>query len=173
MPDEQKTESLETEVEQILEEARMVLPGIQALFGFQLIAVFNQRFDEVLSDPGKSLHLAALVLTAIAVGLIMAPAAYHRQVERDRVSRYFANYASLLITVAMAPLALALAIEVSLVAFLVTGQLSTSSSIGAALVVFLAWVWYVFPTYRRRKRMRLPKTTGRDYFASRRNVGSR
>jgi membrane protein YdbS with pleckstrin-like domain len=173
MPDEQKTESLETEVEQILEEARMVLPGIQALFGFQLIAVFNQRFDEALSDPGKSLHLAALVLTAIAVGLIMAPAAYHRQAERDRVSRYFANYASFLITVAMAPLALALAIEVSLVAFLVTGQLSTSSSIGAALVLFLAWVWYVFPTYRRRKRMRRPKTTRRDYFASRRNVGSR
>jgi hypothetical protein len=29
-----KKESLETEVEQILEEARMVLPGLQALFGF-------------------------------------------------------------------------------------------------------------------------------------------
>ncbi|TLG71825.1 hypothetical protein [Methylocystis sp. B8] len=27
-----------------IEEARMVLPGIQALFGFQLIAVFNNRF---------------------------------------------------------------------------------------------------------------------------------
>jgi hypothetical protein len=27
-----------------IEEARMVLPGIQALFGFQLIAVFNERF---------------------------------------------------------------------------------------------------------------------------------
>ena len=25
----------------------MVLPGIQALFGFQLIAVFNQRFESI------------------------------------------------------------------------------------------------------------------------------
>jgi len=27
----------------------MVVPGIQALFGFQLVAEFNQRFDVVLS----------------------------------------------------------------------------------------------------------------------------
>ena len=32
----------------ILEECRMVLPGIQALFGFQLIAVFNSTFAESL-----------------------------------------------------------------------------------------------------------------------------
>src|SRR4029077_15687373 len=51
MAEEDERESLETEVEQALEEARMVLPGIQALFGFQLIAVFNQRFDQALGDP--------------------------------------------------------------------------------------------------------------------------
>jgi hypothetical protein len=33
----------------LLDECRMVLPGIQALFGFQLIAVFNQRFEQDLS----------------------------------------------------------------------------------------------------------------------------
>jgi hypothetical protein len=33
-----------------IEEARMVLPGIQALFGFQLIAVFNERFKELTKD---------------------------------------------------------------------------------------------------------------------------
>ena len=60
MPDEQKTESLETEVEQILEEARMVLPGIQALFGFQLIAVFNQRFDEALERSREVFTLGRL-----------------------------------------------------------------------------------------------------------------
>ena len=34
-----KTEKMAREA---IEEARMVLPGIQALFGFQLIAVFSQ-----------------------------------------------------------------------------------------------------------------------------------
>jgi len=34
----------------LLDECRMVLPGIQALFGFQLIAVFNDRFKHDLSQ---------------------------------------------------------------------------------------------------------------------------
>ena len=152
MAQQEATESLETEIEQVLEEARMVLPGIQALFGFQLIVVFNDRFGQSLGDAGKRLHLAALVLTAIAIGLIMAPAAYHRQAERERVSRYFANYASLLVTLAMAPLSIALAMEVSLVTFLVTGQPALGALIGIALILFLVWLWYMFPAYRKRKR---------------------
>ena len=39
--------SLKDQARNVLEEARMVLPGIQALFGFQLIAVFNQRFESI------------------------------------------------------------------------------------------------------------------------------
>jgi small-conductance mechanosensitive channel len=147
--EDEKSESLETEVEQILEEARMVLPGIQALFGFQLIAVFSERFDQALGEPGKRLHVTAVVLTAVAIGLIMAPAAYHRQAERDRVSRYFANYASFLITLAMAPLSIALAMEVALVAFLATGQPAASTLIGTAVILFMVWLWYVFPAYRK------------------------
>jgi hypothetical protein len=38
-------EDLERAATHVLEEARMVLPGIQALLGFQLIAVFSSRFD--------------------------------------------------------------------------------------------------------------------------------
>jgi len=34
-------------ISHLLEECRMVLPGIQALFGFQLIAVFNQPFGPI------------------------------------------------------------------------------------------------------------------------------
>ena len=146
-----KKESLETEVEQILEEARMVLPGLQALFGFQLIAVFNERFAQALGQFGQDLHLVALVLTAIAIGLTMAPAAYHRQAERGRVSRYFADYASRVITLAMTPLAIALSVEVSLVAFLVTGRPAISGAIGTTLISFLAGLWYAFPSYRMRK----------------------
>jgi hypothetical protein len=151
MASEEKNEPLETEVEQILEEARMVLPGIQALFGFQLIAVFNERFEHALGPVGQKLHLCAVVLTALAIGLIMAPAAYHLQAERGRVSRYFANYASWLITMAMAPLLLALSVEVSLVAFIVLGNTAVSSLIGSGLMLFLASLWYFFPTYRRRR----------------------
>ncbi len=63
----------------VLDECRMVLPGIQALFGFQLIAVFNDRFAQL--PPGhQAAHLAAMALVALSAGLVMTPAAYHRAV---------------------------------------------------------------------------------------------
>jgi hypothetical protein len=150
MAQDEKKESLNDEVEQILEEARMVLPGLQALFGFQLIAVFNERFSQ-LANAQKDMHLVAVLLTAVAIGLIMAPAAYHRQAERDCISRYFADYASRLIATAMAPLAIALSIEVTLVGGLITGNPLVGWLVGAALLAFLAWLWFVFPEYKKRR----------------------
>jgi hypothetical protein len=38
--------ALEEKTRTTIEEARMVLPGVQALFGFQLIAVFNNSFHD-------------------------------------------------------------------------------------------------------------------------------
>ena len=40
-------ESLKDDMRNVLEEARMVLPGTQALFGFQTMAVFSDRFAEM------------------------------------------------------------------------------------------------------------------------------
>ena len=56
----------------------MVLPGIQALFGFQLIAVFSPGFSEKLSSGEQELHFVSIVLVVISVALVMAPAAIHR-----------------------------------------------------------------------------------------------
>src|ERR1700694_2387015 len=76
----EQKESLVEETRAILEEARMVLSGIQALFGFQLIAVFNTRFDELA--PLQTIHLITLVAGAVSMSLVMTPAAYHRIAER-------------------------------------------------------------------------------------------
>src|SRR5258705_13998154 len=78
--------SLEEETRTVIEEARMVLPGIQAFFGFQLIVVFNNRFQE-FTHTEQVLHLIALLLLAVSIALIMTPAAYHRIAERGMVSR--------------------------------------------------------------------------------------
>src|SRR5258708_1326536 len=97
-----------------IEEARMVVPGIQALFGFQLIAVFNQRFHDLTASE-QTLHFCALILIALAIAIIMTPAAYHRLVERGSVSGFFIELASRLIAAAMLPLTVALCLEVYLV----------------------------------------------------------
>lgn len=94
-----------------IEEARMVLPGIQALFGFQLVAAFNQRFTE-LTASNQYLHYAALVGTAISAAIIMTPAAYHRIAERYTNSTRFIRIASRLVALAMVPLMLAICADV-------------------------------------------------------------
>src|SRR5262249_19943123 len=48
----------------LLDECRMVLPGIQALFGFQLIAVFNTRFDRDVPHALQVWHFISVILVA-------------------------------------------------------------------------------------------------------------
>jgi hypothetical protein len=150
--DEVKTETLEQEANHVLEEARMVLPGIQALFGFQLIAVFNERFATELAGYQQRLHLGAIVLVALAVALIMAPAAYHRQAERGQVSRHFIDVASNLLTWAMAPLLLGIVLDVFLVSHLVLGDESLSLAITVPMFAVFVGMWFVYPRFKARRK---------------------
>ncbi|HYD04121.1 MAG TPA: DUF6328 family protein, partial [Reyranella sp.] len=76
-------------------EARMLLPGVQAFMGFQLMAVFNQRFEE-FSAGEQATHFVAFLLVTLTMGLLMAPAAYHRQAERCMVTERFIKMSSTL-----------------------------------------------------------------------------
>ena len=144
-------ESLEEEATHATDEARMVLPGVQAILGFQLIAVFNQRFQE-LSEGRQILHLAAFVLLAAAMGLIMAPAAYHRQAERGCITRRFVTLASFLLTVALAPLVLGVAIDAYLLTWLVVGRELPSLCVAGGLLSLLAGLWFLLPQTAKRAR---------------------
>jgi hypothetical protein len=137
-------EDLSKIAQQTVEEARMVLPGIQALFGFQLIAVFNARFTQ-LSFFDQLLHFSALVLVAIATALIMTPAAYHRMVEPRGVSSFFVRLASRLIALAMVPLMVALCVEVYILATVVFSDHFTSVALGLSLFAVFAGLWFVLP----------------------------
>src|SRR4051812_20042005 len=98
-----ETESLPLSraVKFLLDECRMVLPGIQALFGFQLIVVFNAGFSELLTDRERHLHLAAIGLIAVAIAFIMAPAACHRQVDPRTLSDAFVRLSTRLMLLSM------------------------------------------------------------------------
>jgi hypothetical protein len=150
---EEQKESLVEETRTILEEARMVLPGIQALFGFQLIAVFNARFDE-LTATLQTLHLIALVAGAISMSLVMTPAAYHRIAERGRTSSRFTALASWLIAAAMAPLALSIALDAFVVSVMIVGNPVVGALIGASLATMFVAMWFVWPTVEARRRHR-------------------
>lgn len=144
-------ESLEDEATHATDEARMVLPGVQAVLGFQLVAVFNQRFV-ALSSTEQVVHLAAFLLVALAMGLMMTPAAYHRQVERGIVSRRFVDLTSTLLTVAMLPLIAGLSFDTYLIARLILEESTAAVCVASAVAVALASLWFALPAaYRRLK----------------------
>ena len=143
--------SLEAATGFILEECRMVLPGIQTLFGFQLIAVFSDAFHEKLSEPQQLLHLAATVLVAVSVALVMAPAALHRRVERHSVSERFIDLSSRLLLAGMFPLAVSIALEAYLVSAVILGRPTEAWWVAAGLLVVFAALWLGLPARERRR----------------------
>lgn len=134
---------LAKQVEDLLDECRIVLTGLQVLFGFQLAVVFSQRFDQVLAKPQQELHLLAMALIAVAIGLIVTPAAYHRQVEPQEASDRFVLWSSWLLLAALPPFGIAVAIELYLVAQVVLDWAALWIA-GAALLVFVA-LWLGLP----------------------------
>src|SRR5215471_223812 len=115
-PEQKVTLPLPEAVTHLLEECRMVLPGLQALLGFQSIAIFNAGFDAKLTPTEQRLHLLALGLVALAGALVMAPASYHRPARPQEVSVHFLTLASRLLLGAMILLVLGLGIDFYVIA---------------------------------------------------------
>ena len=142
---EREPQSLADSVSNILEEARMILPGTQTLFGFQLIVVFNQTFQDRLSAAEQYLHLVATALVALATALLLAPAAYHRRVEPEAVSRRFVLLSTRLLSWSMTPLALAVCADFYLVASVATRRGLLSAVLAVALLAVFVGLWIVLP----------------------------
>ncbi|HEV3468857.1 MAG TPA: DUF6328 family protein [Pyrinomonadaceae bacterium] len=142
---------LSDKIKHVLTEARVVLPGAQALLGFQLIAVLTESFER-LPDISKYVHLASLGFIAVTVVLLMTPAAYHRIVEQGEETEHFHRFASKMVVAALVPLALGLAGGVYVVVQKVTD--SVLVSVVASLVILaLFWeLWFGITLYRRTQR---------------------
>ncbi len=128
----------------------MVVPGLQALFGFQMMSVFNARFES-LPQIDQMLHLAATMLTTVAIVLIMSPTAYHRIVEPQMGSSFFVRFASALVALAMAPLMISLSIDVFVVADLLLGDNAASVALAAPLLTLFCGFWFIYPLIQRRR----------------------
>jgi len=136
---------LDSAASHILEECRMVLPGVQALFGFQLIAVFNHGFSERLSHVEQLVHLVAIVLTVLAMALVMTPAALHRQAEPKQVSERFIWLGSHMVLASMFPLALAVGLDAYVVASLIVKNDVLAAFVALGILLVFAALWLFMP----------------------------
>ena len=141
--------SLNDAASHVLEECRTVVPGMQALFGFQLIAVFSSAFGEQLSSMERMLHLIAIVLVTIAIALVMTPAALDNQTEPLAVSSRFIRISSRLLMASMAPLALGLCLDIYLVARVIVGTRGVAATVAASLLGVFIVLWLLLPRVSR------------------------
>ena len=128
----------------LLEECRMVLPGIQALLGFQLVAVFSSEFDRKLDMVDQRIHLVATFLVALAVVLVMTPAAYSRQAHPREVSEGFIRACTRLLLLGMFPLAVGVCLEFYLIAQAILHS-TLSAVLASVLFAMFVVFWIVLP----------------------------
>lgn len=132
---------LATRITHVLTEARVVLPGAQALLGFQLAAVLTDAFGR-LPKSSQYMHLASLGMLAASIVLLMAPAAFHRIVERGEDSERLHRFSSAMIISAQVPLALGIACDFYIVADHVLNAPTLSLGLAVASLVFFYGLWF-------------------------------
>jgi hypothetical protein len=142
---------LSEKVDHVLAEARVILPGAQALLGFQLITVLAEGFEK-LQPALKYLHLLSLMLIALSTILLMSPAAYHRIVERGEDTERFLKLAGRFVVASMIPLALGVSLNFFVVVYKVTAS-GTLSIFGTALLLIMFFgFWFGYTFYERQRR---------------------
>ena len=147
--DEGKPTPVKEKIDHVLTEARIVLPGAQALLGFQFVTFLMEGFEK-LPRQLQLLHYVALGLVALCAILLMTPPAYHRLVERGEDTEGFQQLASRFVCWAMIPLALGITTDF----YVVTSKVAQSSRVALALsaVVLALFIglWFLFPMIRAR-----------------------
>jgi hypothetical protein len=135
---------LATKIEQLLTEARVIIPGAQALFGFQFIAMLTSGFEK-LPQGAKLVHAVALCLIAVNVVVLMTPAALHRLSFNGEDTQNFLRIGSALVIAAPVFLAGGIACEFYVVLQKTFDHHSLAVGGGAAAFLLLALMWYGFP----------------------------
>lgn len=129
----------------ILDESRMILPGIQALFGFQLIVVFNDTFTQKLNVFEQRLHLLAIVLVVITTVIIMTQAMFHRQTALQDVEEEFIRVATRLLLISMFPLMASVCLEFYLICRVILNNIPLSVILALGVFAFFLTLWIGLP----------------------------
>ena len=142
MKEEHQTD-LTTRVKQVLIECRVVLPGAQALLGFQFIIMWMTAFYKI-PQIWKMLHLASLVAVAVSTILLITPAAYHRIVEQGEDSEMLHHITAQLLLGAMVFLALGMCGDFYVVCRMTGIGMAASTTLALILLAFFYGAWFGF-----------------------------
>jgi hypothetical protein len=143
---ETEKQRLDRNLDELLAELRVALPGVQVLFAFLLVLPFNQRFPELSSFQRGTYFVTLLLATAASICLI-APTAHHRIEFRARDKKRIVFGATRLSIVGLTLLALAMSGAVLLITdFVYAG--TTAAITSAGVLLLFALLWYAIPIKR-------------------------
>lgn len=137
------------ELDELVGELRVVLPGVTVLFAFLLTVPFTATFDSV-RGLDRLAYFVAFIATGLAVVLLTGETAYHRLQPQRYDKEEMIRTATRQALTAIALVAIAL----SAVTFLVTDLLystSVATVTALALLVVAATTWLALPWRRRRR----------------------
>ncbi|WP_375478463.1 DUF6328 family protein [uncultured Jatrophihabitans sp.] len=146
---ETRTEQLDRNWNELLQELRVIQTGVQLLTGFLLTLPFQQRFS-VLTHTERAIYLATAATSIAATAFLQAPVMVHRALFRRHRRAAAVTLSHRLAMTGMGLLGLAI-IGVS---FLLTSVLlgsATAAGAAAGVALLLVLLWLVLPEYARHK----------------------
>jgi hypothetical protein len=138
--DEDEAERLDRELIELLNELRVVMPGVQVLFGFLLTVPFQQGFQRIDAFQ-RDVYFATLLLTAASAAFLMAPSAFHRLTFRARQKPYLIRFGTRQTIIGMVLLALAMNGALLLLTDILFGSLTVAITVACSATLF-AWLWF-------------------------------
>jgi predicted membrane channel-forming protein YqfA (hemolysin III family) len=145
--EESREERLDRELIELLNELRVLLPGVQVIFAFLLTVPFASGFENV-TDLQRDVYAVSLIAALASIVCLVAPTTYHRLRWRQRDKEVMLRTANGFAIAGSVFLALSLTASV----FLVGDYLfSRAAAVVATVAAGLAFVvlWYAFPLARR------------------------
>jgi hypothetical protein len=144
--EESEKERLDRNLQELLGELRVALPGVQVLFAFLLVVPFNQRFPEITSFQ-QTTYFVTLLLATAASACLIAPTAHHRIEFRAEDKKRIVFHATRLAIVGLALLASAMTGAVMLITDILYGS-SIVAIVAASVALLFALLWFAWPVKR-------------------------
>lgn len=139
---------IDRELIELLNEIRVALPGVEVLFAFLLTLPFTSGWEQV-DGSHRDVYFAAVVCTALAIALLIAPSAHHRLRFRDPIKEQMLKTSTTLVIAGLVMIAAA----ISLILYVIVDVLWSSAvaaTIAAVFGLFVAVLWFVVPWFYRR-----------------------
>lgn len=145
--EESEQERLDRNLGELLQELRVVIPGVQVLFAFLLTVPFQQNFTKI-NNFQRDVYFATLICTAISAILLMSPTAYHRLTFRYQQKRKLVFYSNRFAIIGLTFLAAAMTGALLLVTDVLFSTAAAAIVTGLAITA-ISVLWYALPLRRR------------------------